>query len=139
MDWVKWGLVGALVGTILLPFVVVGLVAYGLYRLISKLRELLTMPAECSSLNSITGLCDWGEDCLCFEMHQRMHDAQNGSTQLSFSQLTPPAKPKSQADDGAASYGFWPEYRNPGLVAEGTQPVEAEEPEPFPGFSDKGG
>ncbi len=135
MDWIKWGLVGALVGIILLPFVLVALAAYLLYRVIIEVREFVNMPSECTSINKASGLCDWGNDCLCWHIYMQTHEAADKAT----TSIIPPTKydPYEDTTPVGSSYS-WPEYRNPGLVDEGTQPVEAEE-EPFPGFSKHGG
>lgn len=116
----------------------------------------MTANAErCSSLNSTSGLCDWGTDCLCWHIHLQQHQAANDTghvevyssphppKQLNFTPLTTMndvvKKPVVvEPDDDYAA--LW-DKPNPGLVPDGTQPVEieTEDGEKFPGFSQYGG
>jgi len=152
----------ALLIVLLYPFLDVG--ARWLHKWVTYRLELLEMSAHtndnnCKSMSKVTGLCDWGTECHCFNEFMMAHQKglegadmfesypSDGSTNLT--NITPISKPKAEnklTDKeleeleayGKFVNGVWVDKPNPGLVPDGTQPVEADE-EPFPGFSQHGG
>lgn len=106
------------------------------------------MDVTCNSLNRITGLCEWGTECHCFREYMEKHANGNGHTDMKacypsnkVTQIEPKvAQSMKELIENATVYGTaWVDRPNPGLVPEDTQPVEADEEEPFPGFSQHGG